>query len=64
MNPPMPAMSITQMGDTPNAQMRSAATIGIQMLWRFILAVLAMEKHGAAISATTAGRMPLNIFSM
>lgn len=52
------------MGDTPNAQMSSAATIGIQMLWRFILAVLAMEKHGVAISATTAGRMPLNIFSM
>ena len=51
------------MGEKPNSQMSSAETTGIHMLYRFIRADLAMLNVGAAISATTAGRMPLNMCS-
>jgi hypothetical protein len=54
---------IIQMGEKPNSQMSSAETTGIHMLYRFIRADLAMPNVGAAISATTAGRMPLNMRS-
>ena len=54
---------IIQMGEKPNSQMSSAETTGIHMLYRFIRADLAMLNVGAAISATTAGRMPLNMRS-
>ena len=37
---------------------------GIQTVFQVILAVFAMKITGTTISATTAGRMPLNIFSM
>lgn len=53
-----------QIGEKPSNQMSRADRIGIQILYRFILADLAMLKVGAAIRATTAGRMPLNIFSI
>ena len=43
--------------------MSSAETTGIHILYRFIRADLAMLNVGAAINATTAGRMPLNIRS-
>lgn len=59
----MPAARIIQIGDTPKAQMSKAATTGIHILYRLTLAVFAMVKHGAAIRATTAGRMPMKIFS-
>ena len=59
----MPAAMIIQMGEKPSSQMSDAETTGIQMLYRFIRADLAMLNVGAAISATTAGRMPLNIRS-
>ena len=45
------------------SQMSRAETIGIQMLYLLILADLAMLKVGAAIKATTAGRIPLKMFS-
>ena len=54
---------IIQTGEKPNSQMSSAETTGIHMLYRFIRADLAMLNVGAAISATTAGRMPLNMRS-
>ena len=63
-NPPIPAMSIIQIGEKPSNQINKAEAIGIQMVYRLILADLAMVKVGAAINATTAGRMPLNIRSM
>ena len=59
----MPAMAIIYTGETPNNQISRADTMGIQMLYRLILADLAMLNVGAAISATTAGRIPLKIFS-
>ena len=49
---------IIQMGEKPNSQMSSAETTGIHMLYRFIRADLAMLNVGAAINATTAGRIP------
>ena len=61
--PPTPAAIIIQMGEKPNSQMSSAETTGIHMLYRFIRADLAMLNVGAAINATTAGRIPLNIRS-
>ena len=54
---------IIQIGENPNCQIRRAETTGIQTLYRLILADFAMLKVGAAISATTAGRIPLNIRS-
>ena len=59
----MPARAMMYTGDTPINQINNAETIGIQTLYLLILADLAMLKVGAAIKATTAGRMPLNIFS-
>ena len=56
-------MAIMYTGDTPNNQISSADTIGIQTVYLLILADLAMLKVGAAIKATTAGRMPLKMFS-
>ena len=50
-------------GDTPMSQMSKADTTGIHTLYLLILADFAMLKVGAAISATTAGRIPLKIFS-
>ena len=47
-------------GDTPMSQMSKADTTGIHTLNLLILADFAMLKVGAAISATTAGRIPLN----
>ena len=45
------------------SQISRAETIGIQILYLQILADLAMLKVGAAIKATTAGRIPLKMFS-
>ena len=45
------------------SQISRAETIGIQILYLLILADLAMLKVGAAIKATTAGRIPLKMFS-
>mgnify|MGYP003190746793 CR=1 FL=1 len=59
----MAAAMMTQMGFTPTIQMAKAQRIGIQQLARFIFALLAKLKVGTAISATTAGRMPLNTLS-
>ena len=49
--------------DTPINQMSSAEAIGIHTLYLLIFADLAILKVGAAIKATTAGRIPLKIFS-
>lgn len=59
----MPAAMIIQIGEKPNNQMSNAETTGIQIVWRLILADFAMLKVGAAISATTAGRIPLKMRS-
>lgn len=48
-----------QAGETPNSQMSSVDTIGIQQLDQVILADRAMLKIGTANKATTAGRTPL-----
>mgnify|MGYP003299242464 CR=1 FL=1 len=63
MNPPSPAIAMIYTGDTPNNQISRADTMGIHTLYRLILADLASVKVGAAISATTAGRMPLKMLS-
>lgn len=42
-------------------QMKNAITIGIQQLRNDILAERAVEKTGAIIRATTAGRIPLKM---
>mgnify|MGYP006990237671 CR=1 FL=1 len=44
-----------------NSQISSAETTGIHRLWRLILADRPIVKVGAAISATTAGRIPLKM---
>ena len=59
----MPAMAMIYTGDTPINQISRADMIGIQMLYLLILADLAMLNVGAAMRATTAGRMPLKMFS-
>lgn len=51
------------MGETPNNAINRQQTMGIQTLRHEILAVFAILKHGAAMSATTAGRTPLKNFS-
>ena len=59
----MPANRIIQMGEKPNNQISNADIIGIQMVYLFIFAAFAKLNVGAAINATTAGRMPLKIAS-
>lgn len=54
---------IIQIGENPNNQINEADTTGIHKLYRLILADRPIVKVGAAISATTAGRIPLNIRS-
>ncbi len=54
---------MTYMGEKPMHQIRREETTGIQMLYRLIFADFAILNVGAAIRATTAGRIPLNIFS-
>ena len=54
-------MIIIRIGETPRAQMARAQAMGIQQLVSVILALFANRKVGAAIKATTAGRMPRNI---
>lgn len=61
--PPTPAAMIIQIGENPNNQINEADTTGIHKLYRLILADRPIVKVGAAISATTAGRIPLNIRS-
>ena len=63
MKPPSPAMAMMYTGDTPINQINKADTMGIHTLYLLILADLAMLNVGAAMSATTAGRIPLKIFS-
>lgn len=59
----MPARAMMYTGDTPMSQISRAETMGIHILYRLILADFAMLNVGAAIKATTAGRMPLKMFS-
>lgn len=59
----MPAMAIIYTGDTPISQISKAETMGIHILYLQIFADLAMLNVGAAMRATTAGRMPLKMFS-
>lgn len=49
------------MGLTPNNHISKALTIGIQQLVMAMRADRARLNTGAAMSATTAGRMPLNM---
>ena len=51
------------MGETPKSHINNAPTIGIQKFVTVIFAALAILNVGAAISATTAGRIPLNMLS-
>ena len=53
---------IIHIGEKPNSQINNADTTGIHKLYRLILADRPMVKVGAAINATTAGRIPLNAF--
>lgn len=64
MYPPVPAAMIIQMGENPKSHMSRADTTGIHKLLRSIFADFAILNVGAAISATTAGRMPLKMRSM
>ena len=52
---------MTHIGLTWSALMSKAPAMGIQQLPRCIFALLARLNVGTAISATTAGRMPLNM---
>ena len=52
---------MTYTGLTPNSQMAMAVTIGIQQFANESFALLAKVKVGAAIKATTAGRIPRKI---
>ena len=63
MNPPIPAIAIIYIGDTPISHINNAEKMGINMLYLLIFADLAKLKVGAAIKATTAGRIPLKILS-
>ena len=54
---------IIHIGENPSNQISSAETTGIHMLYRLIRADFAIVNVGAAIKATTAGRIPLNIRS-
>ena len=57
----MPAAMIIQMGDTPKSHINRADTMGIQMVHMLSCARLPKLNVGTAMSATTAGRIPLNI---
>ena len=48
-----------RIGLTPSSQMSNAVTMGIQQFDSVMWALLARLNVGTAISATTAGRMPL-----
>lgn len=54
---------IIQIGEKPSNQMSNADETGIHTVYRLMRAALAMVNVGAAIKATTAGRMPLKIRS-
>ena len=54
-------MMITYTGLTPKSQIARAETNGIQQFVSEIFVLLAKLNVGAAINATTAGRMPRNI---
>ena len=54
-------MMIMYIGETPRAQMARAQTTGIQMVNLFSFARCPRRNVGTAISATTAGRMPLKM---
>ena len=56
-------MKMTHTGLRPASQMSSAAAMGMRAVSHVIFAVRAIFSSGAAISATTAGRMPLNTAS-
>mgnify|MGYP000653491399 CR=1 FL=1 len=55
---------IIHIGEKPNSQINNADTTGIHKLYRLILADRPMVKVGAAINATTAGRIPLNMLQI
>lgn len=61
MYPPSPAAINMYMGLTPNANISMAEAMGIQQLLSPIFAFFARVKVGAAINATTAGLIPLNM---
>lgn len=50
-------------GDTFNCQISSAATMGINAVFHVSFAAFDILHSGATMSATTAGRIPLNIRS-
>ena len=56
-------MKMIHTGLSPVSQIRSAAAMGIRAVSQVIFAVRAIFSSGAAISATTAGRTPLNTAS-
>lgn len=49
------------MGEIPPSQINSAPAIGMRAVGQVILELFAILHNGAAIKATTAGRMPLKI---
>ena len=59
--PAASAMRMTRTGLTPKREMRSAARMGIQTVRSVTPALRARVKTGAAMSATTAGRMPIKM---
>ena len=61
--PPNAARIITYAGESPKNATTTATATGIQTVFQVILAVFDMKITGTTMSATTAGRMPLNIFS-
>ncbi len=61
--PPAIESTIIRMGDTFSSHTDKATAIGIHSVFRVIPVLLPNWMSGAAIKATTAGRMPLNILS-
>ena len=50
-------------GDTPSSNISAAHATGIHAVRHVMFAVFAILKHGAAMSATTAGRTPRKNFA-
>ena len=57
-------IKIIHTGESPPSQIKRAPAIGMMAVAHVIFALYAIRQSGAAIRATTAGRIPLKIASM
>lgn len=60
----MIAPTIIYIGEIPSSQTNNTTAIGIHKVFHVIPADFPMPMRGAAINATTAGRIPLKIRSI